>query len=164
MRLTRSAPQPLQPPIGQTLHYFTLQIEDKTDKVFTFRLKPCRDPHSTNSEAQTQGPPSGPQVQFRPPCIEEPCREPFPPGQLPGGGTHCCCSNSNSSLASARPQGTKYNRPLDLQTSGLEIWEEPCRGSSNDDFLCRSHESFHEFSLSYMLHHQFFTLSPPHVL
>ncbi len=61
------------------------------------------------------------------------------------------CSSANSRLASTWTLGTQYTRPLDLQTSGIKIWGEPCRGhialSPNSGIRT------HHMSLSHVLTH-----------
>ncbi len=85
--------------LRRSLHYFTLQIGDKTDKVFTLRLKPCNDHTAAPAQPRPRGRPptvrfrdhlppgvTAPRrVQFAAPGPAEPRRETFPPGQPPGG-------------------------------------------------------------------------------
>jgi hypothetical protein len=85
--------------LRRSLHYFTLQIGDKTDKVSTSRLKACSDPSAQPAAPRPRGrppavrfrdfPPPGAtsqrRVSFAPPSTPGPQREPFPPGTPPGG-------------------------------------------------------------------------------
>jgi transposase InsO family protein len=85
--------------LRRSLHHFTLQIGDKTDKVSTLRLKACSDPSAQPALPRPRGrpptvrfrdfPPPGARtarrVHFAPLSAAETTREPFPPGQPPGG-------------------------------------------------------------------------------
>jgi hypothetical protein len=126
-------------------HHFTLQISDKTDKESTLRLKPCSNPqcrHCSPGPGATQlssawefsltGCRSGLQGTFTPNQCGSCCGKPFPPGQLPGGFAHPVAVLHNSSQANIWHL-IDYSRPLGLQTSGLEVWGEPCRGFINNN-------------------------------
>ncbi len=85
--------------ICRSLHYFTLRIGDKEDKVSTLRLKACTDPTAPPALPRVRGrppaavrfrdfPPPGAAeanwVYFVPQQPVEPRRKPFSPGTLPG--------------------------------------------------------------------------------
>ncbi len=85
--------------IRRSLHFFTLRIGDKVDKVSTLRLKPCTYPTAPPALPRVQGrppaavrfrdfPPPGAaaarRVHFPPQQPAKPRREPFSPGTLPG--------------------------------------------------------------------------------
>ncbi len=85
--------------VRRSLHYFTLRIGDKVDKVSTLKLKPCTDPAAPPALPRAQGRPPGAvrfrdfpppgavaarRVHFAPELPAEPRREPFSPGTPPG--------------------------------------------------------------------------------
>jgi hypothetical protein len=139
---------PLQPLYGgpyavlrHSQHHFTLQIGDKEDKVSTLRLKPCNDPTALPAQPRASDCPL--LVCFRdfpPPFITAARRVHFAPsqGQEPGTispwpATRGFCtphrrSNASSCPASTQLLNTGQTRSLDLLTTGLEIYWEPCRG------------------------------------
>jgi hypothetical protein len=85
--------------IRRSLHYFTLPIGDKEDKVSTLQLKPCTGPSAPPALPRVRGrlpaavrfrdflPPGAAaarRVQFTPQQPAELCRESFSPGMPPG--------------------------------------------------------------------------------
>ncbi len=132
-----------------SLHFFTLRIGDKVDKVdkvSTLRLKPCTDPTAPPGLPRVRGrppaavcfwdfPPPGAaaarRVHFPPQQPAKPRRELFSPGTPPG-----VFARPAAVLDTAAARPARYRRApsrLDLQASDLEAWGEPCRGSLRDD-------------------------------
>jgi hypothetical protein len=112
--------------LRRSLHHFTLQIGDKTDKVSTLRLKACSYPTAPPALSRPRGrppsvhfrdfPPPGVRtarrVHFAPPSAAETAREMFPPGQLPGGFARPVAVPTSAATRPARSRRAPHKHDL----------------------------------------------------
>ncbi len=101
----------------------SLQIDNKTDKVWTLQLKPCSDLTVLLARPRARDglivgfPPLGAvaarRVHFALPHTREPRRELFPPGQRPGG--YSCLATIPAPKAARQHVTSRAPNRLDLQ-------------------------------------------------